>query len=237
MVFDWLLTLWARLWSWPPLACTLRQDTVALHTDYPLAMAATSSGRMAAEQFPGMADRLRVLVGTSLAELESRAEWAWPDTPYDALGYALERTSPDAEWQDVVASVSLARQIAATYNVDLLLGLGGRLADDVRDLWPQLAPMVDYWLVQAQRQQAEPAGWQFRREVRDRVQALKRIDRELPIIVQVSVTPGPDTLTADEVLRYVGALRGLPIMAVNVFDGMDERRPETVREMCEVVYR
>lgn len=210
----------------PEVGFGLTNMSLDLHLRYPLYYAFTTNLRLAEGWYPMWPDRLRVLVGTSLSMLEGVAGAADAGgIEYDALGYALERSSPVEEWQHPVEAVAMARQLADDRDRALLLGMGGRLADDNTHKWPMIAPFCDYWVLQAQRHQAYPPGREWRRAVNSRVSRLKHIRPEMPVIVQVSITPGPYRLTPEEVYRYIVWLKGLRLDAVSIYPA---KEPQTI---------
>ena len=117
----------------------LRRETASIllkHVSHQgLVMSATV--RLAELHFPQLEGWTRVLGAPSLETLEQKAEEARQrGVPYEALGYGLETsaTTPEEEWQNLLASTEEARALADKYGKMLLMGPGFRLMSENEQL-------------------------------------------------------------------------------------------------------
>ena len=218
---------------WLPIGCGLREDTLALQQKYRLGITSASTIGTAVAHFPTLTNRIRAVNAQSLAELETMAIGII-EIPCEALSYNLESGSPAGEVADPPAAVLEARAIADAYGRDLMLAMGGQLADTWYADWATMAASCDYWMIQAQRQQVDPPGMTFRGEVEWRVNELRSYG---PLVcAQLSVTPGPSELTAAEVLNYIRWLSRLRIRAISIYDGLDPNKPLTLTAVLNRIY-
>ena len=203
--------------SFPQAGCRLgtglREQTVQtllLYKDQPALVMSPTYG-MAEIHFPELEGWIRVLGAPSLDVLEQKAEQAEKSgLQYDGLGYGLEtsKTTPDAEWQDLVGSTQRAREIADRYGKLLVMGPGLRLMSQNEDKYPGMAALSDVWIFQTQRYQLNPPGPDYRKEVERVVTLLRSANPEIQIWAQIIVPPDREP-NADEWLAYRAAIDDL----------------------------
>jgi hypothetical protein len=194
-----------------PLACPLglglRTETAPLilaYQDRP-AFVMTGSFAMAARYFPELEGWTRVLGAPSLPTLEQKAERAELEgVDYEALAYGLETgpTTPEEEWQDVVASTRSARAVADRYDKLLVMGPGFRLMMQNEDLVPVMGVYSGVWMFQTQSfQKLHPPGADYRREVAEVVDLIRAENPDLSVWAQITLPPDRAP-SADEWLAY-----------------------------------
>ena len=127
-----------------------------------------------------------------LEELEEKAERAQASgLAYEALGYGLEtgETTPDAEWQDLVGSTQMGREIADRYEKLLVMGPGFRLMSQNESSYAPMAALSDVWVLQTQVLQATALGDDYRREVERLVSLLRSSNPDIQIWAQITLLP------------------------------------------------
>lgn len=217
----------------------LRRDTTELQVAYPAAgrFVMVSSAGPAKEFFGQLEGGLRVLVAPSLAQLELLAERAdQSGVPYDALGYGLEQgrhTTAD-ELADLVGATQQAADLADKYGKRLVVGPGFKLMSEHWSDYSPMAANADVWILQSQRLQVHPPGPTYREEVEKVVNEIRAGNPDIEIWVQISVTPGPTTLSVEEWLAYRDSIIDL-VEGVYVFDARDPNRPETLEAIFDAV--
>lgn len=183
---------------------------ILANTQYPaLVMAPTYS--LAAAYFPELEGWIRVLAAPSLAALEQQAQRAHETgLVYEALGYGLEtgETTPDEEWQDIVAATEQARAVADRYGKHLVLGPGLRLMSQNEDKYPAMAALTDIWILQTQRLQVKGPGALYRQEVVRIVDLIRAGNPDIQIWAQITLLPDrqPD---AEEWLAWRQSIDGV----------------------------
>ena len=212
----------------------------------------TTSTALAKTHYISYRGKLRALVGTTLALLESVAEAAITPatlTEYDVLAYNLENKEPGGEWEDVEGSVEAAIALAATYGKPLMPALGGELFDltmaDDPDLIPHLATQVDYWLFQCQRQQIYPVGDEYKEQIWARLEPVLTANPDITIVVQVSSWRGHFgggvPMTPAQMCEYIACLaelveeQGITIRAVNLYDDKDPDPPAIIHGVLDLL--
>ena len=211
--------LWMDMLIGPPLVPVFnreaRDDDIA-RVDHPSQVA----------QLEGVTNGRKLVVFKSLAE----AQEYLPNLAdkIDIAGYNLEHgpATPPEEQADPVGSIKKMRELADTYNLDLALGPDHSFA---LSHGVAMAPYVDYFILQIQRQQTNPPvvhefvttlvpqlrtvnpDLQISAQVRTEgdVQAIVAlIDSLLPYLDGVSILTSPDTVeVAKELLFFLRANR------------------------------
>lgn len=138
-----------------------------MHNYYPTTFVSDSDVVTPAAFFPTWPNKLKVLVATSLADLAAIAAAAdGIGLGYDALAYNLETSGVPWEYTNVYDAMVLARAIAVSYGVGLMVALGGGLYDSWDLAHPgndalgiaAIGALADYWFLPAQRQEVYAAG-------------------------------------------------------------------------------
>jgi hypothetical protein len=191
----------------------LRQQTVpvllsnAEHNGFVM----TASNALAEQYFPQLDGWIRVLGAPSLDQLEQKALRAEESQiPYEALAYGLETSvsTPDAEWQNLVASAESARSIADVYDKLLVIGPGFQLMSQNEDKYPAMAAQADMWMLQTQRLQANPPGPSYRAEVERVVDLITSGNPEIQIWAQITLPPDREP-SAQEWIEYHNSIYDL----------------------------
>lgn len=140
---------------------------IEMHNYYPTTFASDATVANPIIHFPTWPNKLKVLVGTSLAGLANVAAAAdAAGLAYDALAYNLETSGVPWEYTNVYDAMVLAQAIAATYGVEFMPAIGGALYDSWDLAHPGSDPegiaaigaLADYWFLPAQRQEIYAAG-------------------------------------------------------------------------------
>jgi hypothetical protein len=196
-----------------------------------------SSAGPARDYYDQLEGGLRVLVAPSLAQLQQLAERAdQSEVSYDALGYGLEqgRHTTTEELADLVGATQQAADLADKYGKKLVMGPGFKLMSEHWDEYPLMAASADVWILQSQRLQIHPPGQTYREEVEKVIDQIRTGNPDIEIWVQISVTPGPTTLSVEEWLAYREAIIDL-VDGVYVFDARDPNRPDTLEAIFDAV--
>ncbi|MEJ2208447.1 MAG: hypothetical protein P8129_05350 [Anaerolineae bacterium] len=191
----------------------LRQETVPVLLAYegPPGMVMAASSQLAEEHFDQFEGWIRVLGAPSLEALQQKAQRAQDrGLAYEALAYGLETTAttPEEEWQDMVAATTQARAIADRYGKLLLMGPGFRLMSQHEDAYAGMAALADIWMLQTQRLQLSPPGPEYRQEVERIVSLIQAGNPQISVWAQITLPPDrePD---AEEWLAYRAAIADL----------------------------
>jgi hypothetical protein len=193
--------IWTTTPEMPPEICQLgmglRQQTIPVVMDYQdfPGFVMTATVGLAGEYYPGLEDWTRTIGAPSLEALENKAQRAeQQDIPYDALSYGLEtsESTPDEEWQDIVAATKAARAISDQYGKLLVMGPGFRLMSQNEDQYPVLSGLADIWMLQTQRLQVDPPGEAYRDEVERVVKLIRSGNPDIPIWAQITFPPDRD---------------------------------------------
>lgn len=213
---------------------------VDLHNTYPTTFAYSPTLTNPKLYYPAWGAKLRTLIGLSLAGLANIAALAAAEAvPYDCLGYNLESSGDPGELEDIAASCAAAKAIAVTHGKPLLVGLGGRLADEQAALVPACAASADYWLLQGQRQQVYPPLGQYKTEISARLDLALSGNPAAQLIVQVTTWNGM-LMSSEQVHAYVQALVDLdPTYAfhsVNLADFHDPNAPAILAGAMALYY-
>ena len=175
----------------------LRQQTIPVvlaYQDFP-GFVMTATVGLAAEYYPGLEKWTRTIGAPSLDALERKAQRAEQQgVPYEALSYGLEtsESTPNEEWQDMVAATMAARALADEYGKLLVMGPGFRLMSENEDKYPVLSGMADIWVLQTQRLQVKPPGEEYRDEVERVVKLIRSGNPDIPIWAQITFPPDRD---------------------------------------------
>jgi hypothetical protein len=147
---------------------------------------------LAEAYFPDLEGWIRVLGAPSLDVLEQQSQRAYErGLAYEAVGYGLEtgESTPDAEWQDIVAATQQARALADRYGKLLVLGPGLRLMSENEDKYPAMAALTDIWILQTQRLQVKGPGSFYRQEVERIVTLIRAGNPNIQIWAQITLLP------------------------------------------------
>jgi hypothetical protein len=195
--------------------------------------------RLAELHFPQLEGWTRVLGAPSLETLEQKAEEARQrGVPYEALGYGLETsaTTPEGEWQDLLASTEEARALADKYGKMLLMGPGFRLMSENEQLYPEMANLADIWVVQTQRLQRYPPGPVYAQAVQEVISQIKAGNPDIPIWAQIAFFPDREP-KAEEWLAYhesiVDITEGRTYIGAYIWDTAD---PEKLTAAIDAIF-
>lgn len=146
------------------------------------------------------------------------------------IGYNPERSpgTTDAELDNLLDSVKLAREMARAYGSPLLVGPGLREMSQREELYPELAGNCDIWLIQSQRLQMHQSREgkspeEYRAGVERIVEMLRQGNPEIRIVVQIVAGAGgaPDRFNSDQIVAYIRAVEDL-VYAVRIYGGSPE---------------
>lgn len=156
------------------------------------------------------------------------------------LAYNPERGpgTTTEEIDDLLGSIRQARKLADDYGAPLLVGPGLREMQQREDLYPELAKLCDYWLIQSQRLQLDPATRKpveaggYRRGVQQIVDALRQGNPKLKIIVQIVTTAerGRVVLTAEQIIAHIRAVEDI-VDAVRLYGASRELLTQVIDEV------
>jgi hypothetical protein len=222
-----------------PVGAGLRKDTLDLQLAYqgPERFYLCWSSSLAEAYFDQLEGGFSVLVGPSLARLKELAEQAeQAGLPYEALGYNLEarRNTPITEQTNLVSATQQAADLAHKHGKMLVMLPGFKLMSANWSDYPRMAAYADVWLIQSQRLQVHPPGLAYRQEVERVIKQIQTGNPDVSIWVQISVTPGKQVLSAEEVLAYRQAIADLAD-GVFIYDAQDPNRPETLEAIFVAV--
>ena len=222
------------------LGLSLRDCYLPLHADHPTTFAYDVAVGTAQTYFPLWGSKLRCILGRTHAEMTALGTAAAAaGVPYDCLGYNLESSGDPDELADVVQACKDAEIIAASFSKPLLIGPGGRLADEHAAEVPSMAACADYWLLQGQRQQIYAPGAGFEDGIRSRLDLVLSGNPTITLLVQISTWAGY-LLTAAQLYAYIAALAGITptytLHAVNLYDGHDPAPPAIVHGALDLFY-
>lgn len=219
----------------------LRQQTVPVILSYGEhnGFVMTASNALAEEHFPHLEGWIRVLGAPSLEQLEQKASRAeGSGIPYEALAYGLEtsESTPDDEWQNLVASTERARSIADDYDKLLVMGPGFRLMSQNEDKYPAMAALADIWMLQTQRLQVNPPGSIYRAEVERVLDQITSGNPEIQVWAQIILPPDREP-SSQEWLEYQDAINDIvsgTYIGVYTWDTHDNTKlVSTVSEIFE----
>jgi hypothetical protein len=171
----------------------LRNDTVDTLVKYKdqLGMVMSASSSLAEQYFPHFSS-IRVLGAPSLEILHEKTIKAVENhITYEALGYGLEtsESTPDQEWQDPLASILKARELADQAGKLLLMAPGFKLMAENEDLYGEMATLSDIWMLQTQQLQKNPPGPQYRQEVERIINLIRSGNPDIIIWAQITLPP------------------------------------------------
>ncbi len=205
----------------------LRDDTVGL-LPFQVPFLETWSVALAIAYFDACPWAYRCTTDTSLAGIAaSSAALVAAGTDHEGYAYNLEtKSSPPAEWGDPVAATIAAEAIAHAAAKELVMVPGTGLMLDNMALYPLMSAHADLWVLQCQKFMKNPPGQDFREAVMEHVNLIRSGHADIPVWLQISVTPGQFQLGPDEWYEYarsVGDAAGhFP------YDGNDVDKPATL---------
>jgi hypothetical protein len=222
-----------------PVSVQLRRDNADLILKYNPKTVTVSDWALAAQYFSILNNSSRVLLGSSLAELQKiMTDVESAKVPYEGIAYDLERgaQTPETEQADPVTASKQAADLAHAHGKTLIMVPGMKLMQQNPQYFNGMAANADGWVIQSQKYQGQfQAGPDYRNTILQVITKIKEGNPNIPIWVQISVTPGVGTpLSVETLLAYRNSVIN-DITGIAIFDLLDPAKPATLKGFLEAV--
>ena len=222
-----------------PISVTIRSDNADLVLRYKPQIDSVKDYAIAAQYFSLLTSSSRILLGASIAVMQKMmTDLEAAKIPYDGIAYDLENwvQTPSTEQSDPVAASKQAADLAHAHGKSLIMVPGMGFMIKHPQYYSGMAANADVWVIQSQGVQLKyPAGPDYRNFIMDIISKIRAGNSDVPIWVQISVTPGQGApMSVETLMAYRNTIIN-DITGTSLFDRNDPNKPATMQGVLAVI--